>query len=68
MENNNVYYLANFHYGELRIAVGEDELEKIKLSKDSWEIVGKKQYYELTKMYEAGKREASQKIIDSLRA
>lgn len=58
----NIYYLANFYYGELRIAVGEDELEKIKLSKDSWEIVDKEEYYQLETMYNAGKRDVLIKV------
>lgn len=58
----NVYYLANFYYGELRIAVGEDELEKIKLSKDSWEIIDKEEYYQLETMYNAGKRDVLIKV------
>lgn len=67
MENSNVYYLANYYYGELRIAVGEEELEKIKLSKDSWEIVDKEKYYQLKKMYDAGKRDVVEKISKSLK-
>lgn len=67
MEKQIVYYLANFHYGELRIAVGKDELEKIKQSKDSWEEVDKDKYYQLKAMYDAGKRDISAKVIDSLK-
>lgn len=66
MENQNVYYLANFYYGELAIAVGEDELEKIKISKDSWEVVTKEKYYELKTMYDAGKRDVSARVLGSL--
>ena len=67
MEKQNVYYLANFYYGELRIAVGESELEKIKLSKDSWEVVDKERYYQLETMYNAGKRDVSAKVMGSLK-
>lgn len=49
-----VYYLVNFHYGELKIAVGYDELNKIKESKDGWETVPKEAYDKYQRMYDAG--------------
>lgn len=62
-----IYYLANFYYGELKTAVGEDELEKIKSSKDSWREVDEEVYYQLNTMYEAGKRAIAAKVMDCLR-
>jgi hypothetical protein len=59
---NNVYHLVNLYYGELRIAVGEEELNSIAESKDSWEIVNRDKYLELKIMYEAGKRDIRKKI------
>ena len=57
-----IYYLANFHYGELMLAIGKEELEKIVNSKDGWEIVNRYKYSELRSMYEAGKRDIRKKI------
>lgn len=65
MSTETVYYLANFHYGELRIAVGKEELEKVQSSKDSWEAVDKEKYYQLKKMYEAGVRDTTAKVMKS---
>lgn len=67
MGSENVYYLANFHYGELRVAIGVEELEKIKLSKDSWEVVNKETYHQLERMYNAGKRDVYEKVMDALK-
>ena len=61
------YYLANFYYGELRIAVGEDELNAVRMSQDSWEVVDKKSYTQLKIMYDAGKRDVSEKVRASLK-
>lgn len=66
MSTETVYYLANFHYGELRIAVGKEELEKTQSSKDSWEIVSKGTYDQLKTMYRAGVRDTAAKVLKGL--
>lgn len=62
-----VYYLANFDYGELKIAIGLAEYSKIKLSKDSWESVAKEDYDKYKRMYEAGVRDLGESVMKALK-
>lgn len=57
-----VYYMVNLHYGEFAIAVGSEEMEKIKHTKDSWFIVSKAMYNNYMIMYKAGQHSVREAI------
>ena len=66
-EKELIYYLVNFHYGELKIAVGEIEFQKAIFEKDSWESVTKEDYDKYKRMYEAGVRDLGESVMKALK-
>lgn len=57
-----ITYLFNPTYRLLKVAVSQDEVDKIINSMDSWQIVDKDLYYKLLDMYEAGRQSVIAKI------